>query len=109
MTQENLPAAVPFMLMALIFAEGQNVEQMQQAARWFFEVGKTGFRFRETYKFLEFMRRAIELRRSPASSWSGSDLMRAREDHTLEAQGSKIMLEGEGGLTTSGGKSAVKE
>lgn len=54
------------------------------------------------------MRRAIELRRSPASSWSGSDLMRAREDHTLEAQGSKIKLEGEGGVAVSEVKPATK-
>ena len=33
LTQENLPPAVPCMLMALIFAEGEKVEQMQQAAR----------------------------------------------------------------------------
>ena len=68
LTQRNLPPAVPCMLMSLIFMEGQHVDQVRQAARWFFEVGKTGFRFQETPKFLEYMRRAIELRRSPSSS-----------------------------------------
>ena len=33
LTQESLPPAVPCMLMALILAEGETVEQMQQAAR----------------------------------------------------------------------------
>ena len=33
LAQENLPPAIPCMLMALIFAEGKKVEHIQQAAR----------------------------------------------------------------------------
>ena len=57
------------------------------------KVGEEGFRFRYSNQFLEFMRRAMELRRASGTSWEGWDVCRAREDHTLVAQGSKIRLE----------------
>ena len=94
LTQRNLPPAVPCILVALILAEAKDKEQIERAARWFVRVGEGGFRFTQTHRFLEFMRRAIELRRSSAGSWDGSEVWRAREDHTLVAQGSRIRLEG---------------
>ena len=85
------------MLLALIFAEAEDKEQIGRAARWFLEVAKEGFRFGQAHHLLELFRRAMELRRSSSSSWSGADIWRAREDHTLVAQGSKVKLEGQGG------------
>ena len=88
------------MLLALVMAEAEDKEQIGRAARWFLEVAKEGFRFTQAHHLLELFRRAMELRRSPTSAWSGADIWRAREDHTLVAQGSKVTLEGEGGQRT---------
>ena len=44
-------------------------------------------------QFLEFIRRAIELRRDAGTSWDGWDILRAREDHTVVTHGSKVRLE----------------
>ena len=66
MDQENLPPAVPVILVSLILAEAQNKEQFVRAARWFLKVGEEGFRFGQANQLLEFMRRAIELRRGRA-------------------------------------------
>ena len=38
----------------------------------------------------------MEHRRTMGTSWDGLDVWRAREDHTLVAQGSKIRLERRG-------------
>ena len=46
---------------------------------------------------LEFLRRAMELRRGSSATWDGSDVWRAREDHTIVAQGSRVRLERRGG------------
>ena len=92
-TQRNLPPAVPCMLISLILAEAQNVEKITRAARWFFEVSKEGYRYQHAHQFLELLRRAMELRKSASSSWSGTDIWRAREDHSLVAVNSKVKLE----------------
>ena len=93
LTQENLPPAVPVILVSLILSEAQNKEQFDRAAKWFLKVGEEGFRFRKANHLLEFMRRAMELRRGSSASWDGSDIWRAREDHSIVAQGSRVRLE----------------
>ena len=74
-------------------AEAKDMQQVKRTLRWFLKVGEEGFRFKHTNEFVEFMRRAMNLRRSAGSSWDGWGVWRAREDHTLVAQGSKIRLE----------------
>ena len=97
LTQENLPPAVPVILVSLILSEAQNREQFVRAARWFLKVGEEGFRFGKANQMLEFLRRAMELRRGGSATWDGSDVWRAREDHTIVAQGSRVRLERQGG------------
>ena len=93
LTQRNLAPAVPFILLLRILAEAKDIQQIRRATRWFLKVGEEGFRFKQTNQFVEFMRRAMNLRRGAGSSWDGWGVWRAREDHTLVAQGSKIRLE----------------
>ena len=93
LTQRDLPPAVPFIMLLRVLEEAKDMQQVKRATRWFLKVGEEGFRFRYTNQFLEFMRRAMELRRASGTSWEGWDVWRAREDHTLVAQGSKIRLE----------------
>ena len=93
LTQRNLAPAVPFILLLRIMAEAKDMQQVKRTLRWFLKVGEEGFRFKHTNEFVEFMRRAMNLRRSAGSSWDGWGVWRAREDHTLVAQGSKIRLE----------------
>ena len=93
LTQRDLSPAVPFILLLRVLEEAKNMQQVKRATRWFLKVGEEGFRFRYSNQFLEFMRRAMELRRASGTSWEGWDVWRAREDHTLVAQGSKIRLE----------------
>ena len=94
LTQNNLPPAVPLILVSMILSEAQTVEQCMNAAKWFLKVGEEGFRFTRANQLLEFIRRAMEFRRSGTASWDGSDVWRAREDHTIVAQGSKVCPEG---------------
>ena len=94
LTQNNLPPAVPVILVSMILAEAQTTEQCVKAAKWFLKVGEEGFRFARANQLLEFIRRAMEFRRGGTASWDGSDVWRAREDHTIVAQGSKVRLEG---------------
>ena len=93
LTQRNLAPAVPFILLLRIMAEAKDIQQIRRATRWFLKVGEEGFRFKHTNEFVEFMRRAMNLRRGAGSSWDGWGVWRAREDHTLVAQGSRIRLE----------------
>ena len=59
LTQENLPPAVPVILISLILSEAQNAEQSVRAAKWFLKVGEEAFRFRKANQTLEFIRRAL--------------------------------------------------
>ena len=93
LTQRDLPPAVPLIMVLKVLEEAKDMQQVKRATRWFLKVGEEGFRFRYSNQFLEFMRRAMELRRASGTSWEGWDVWRAREDHTLVAQGSKIRLE----------------
>ena len=93
LTQRNLAPAVPCILILRIIAEAKNMAQVKRATRWFLKVGEEGFRFKQTNQFVEFMRRAMNLRRGVGASWDGWGVWRAREDHTLVAQGSKLRLE----------------
>ena len=93
LTQRNLAPAVPFILILRIIAEAKNMDQVKRATRWFLKVGEEGFRFKQTNQFVEFMRRAMNLRRGVGASWDGWGVWRASEDHTLVAQGSKLRLE----------------
>ena len=96
LTQRNLAPAVPFIMLVRILAEAKDMQQVKRATRWFLKVGEEGFRFKHSNQFLEFMRRAMEHRRATGTSWDGWDIWRAREDHTLVAQGSRIRLEQRG-------------
>ena len=93
LTQRNLAPAVPFILLLRIMTEAKDMQQVKRATRWFLKVGEEGFKFKHTNEFVEFMRRAMNLRRGEGSSWDGSGVWRAREDHTLVAQGSRVRLE----------------
>ena len=68
LTQGNLPPAVSSILTAIILGQAQTLDQVKKAAHWFVKVGEEGFRFGQANLFTEFMRRAIELRRSSADS-----------------------------------------
>ena len=74
LTQDNLPPAVPMMLVSLVLSEAQSTEQFVRAAKWFLKVGEEGFRFTKAHHLLEFIRRAMELRRGGSASWSGGDI-----------------------------------
>ena len=52
-----------------------------------------GLRFDEANQLLEYIRRAMELRRSSASSWEDHDVWRAVDDHIMVAKNSKVKLE----------------
>ena len=93
LSQRDLPPAVPSMLIAMVLAESQSKEEISRAANWFLEVAKEGFRFRHAHQFLELIRRAMEIRRAPSSSWDGADIWSSREDHTVVALGSKVNFE----------------
>ena len=99
LTQRDLAPAVPFMMALRVIAEAKDMQQVQRTTRWFLKVGEEGFRFKHSNQFLEFIRRAMELRRAAGTSWDGWDIWRAREDHTLVAQGSKVRLEQNRGTT----------
>ena len=68
LTQENLPPAVPVILVSLILSEAQKTEQFVRAAKWFLKVGEEAFRFQKANQTLEFLRRALELRRGSSAS-----------------------------------------
>ena len=96
LTQRNLAPAVPCILILRIIAEAKNMDQVKRATRWFLKVGEEGFRFKQTNQFVEFMRRAMNLRRGVGASWDGWGVWRASEDHTLVAQGSNLGWNREG-------------
>ena len=93
LTQRDLSPAVPFIMLLRVLEEAKDMQQVKRATRWFLKVGEEGFRFRYSNQFLEFMRRAMELRRASGTSWEGWDVWRASEEHTLVAHGLKIRLE----------------
>ena len=93
LSQRNLSPAVPVIMISRILAEARSMEQVARATRWFLAVGEEGFRFQYANQFFEFMRRAMERSRTSGANWDISDVWRAREDHTMVAQGSKIRLE----------------
>ena len=64
LTQRDVPPAVPFIMLLRVLEEAKDMQQVKRATRWFLKVGEEGFRFRYTNQFLEFMRRAMELRRA---------------------------------------------
>ena len=101
LTQRTLSPAVPFIMLTRILAEAKDVDQFRRATRWFLKVGEEGFRFGGANQFLEFMRRAMELRRMTETSWDGASVWRAREDHSLVAQGSNVTLERGGSYATA--------
>ena len=51
------------MLVALVLAVAQTLEQSVRAAKWFLKVVEVGFRFTRANQLLEFIRRAIKFRR----------------------------------------------
>ena len=72
LTQRTLSPAVPFIMLTRILAEAKDVDQFRRATRWFLKVGEEGFRFGGANQFLEFMRRAMELRRTTVTIWDGA-------------------------------------
>ena len=71
LTQRDLSLAVPFIMLLRILEEAKDMQQVKRTTRWFLKVGEEGFRFRYSKQFLEFMRRAMELRRASGTSWKG--------------------------------------
>ena len=69
-TQRNLAPSVPFILLLRVMAEAKDMLQVKRATRWFLKVGEEGFRFNPTTEFVEFVERAMTLRRT-GSSWDG--------------------------------------
>ena len=52
-----------------------------------------GLRFDRSNQLLEYIRRAMELRRSSASSWEDHDVWRAVDDHIMVSKNSKVKLD----------------
>ena len=71
LTQRDLAPAVPFMLALRVIAEAKDMQQVKRTTRWFLKVGEEGFRFKQSNQLLEFIRRAMELRRTAGASWEG--------------------------------------
>ena len=92
-TREDLPPAVAGILALRVLRQAPDLSQMLRCIDWFLRVFEVGLRFDKGNQLLEYIRRAMELRRSSAGSWEDHDVWRAVDDHIMVAKNSKVKLE----------------
>ena len=92
-TREDLPPAVSGILALRVLRQAPDLSQMLRCIDWFLRVFEVGLRFDKGNQLLEYIRRAMELRRSSAGSWEDHDVWRAVDDHIMVAKNSKVKLE----------------
>ena len=92
-TRTDLPPAVAGILTLRVLRQAPNLEQMMRCLEWFLRVFEVGLRFERGNQLLEYIRRAMELRRASTGSWEDHDVWRAVDDHIMVAKNSKVKLE----------------
>ena len=92
-TRNDLPPAVAGILILRVLKQAPDLDQMMRCLDWFLRVMEVGLRFEKGNELLEYIRRAMELRRSSAGSWEDHDVWRAVDDHIMVARNSKVRLE----------------
>ena len=60
--------------MLRVLKKAPNLEQMMRCLEWFLRVFEVELRFERGNELLEYIRRAMELRRSNAGSWENHDV-----------------------------------
>ena len=92
-TRTDLPPAAAGILTLRVLRQAPNLEQMMRCLEWFLRVFEVGLRFERGNELLEYIRRAMELRRASTGSWEAHDVWRAVDDHIMVAKNSKVKLE----------------
>ena len=80
-------------LVLRVLKQAPDLDQMMRCSDWFLRVMEVALRFEKGNQLLEYIRRAMELRRSSAGSWEDHDVWRAVDDDIMAARNSKVKLE----------------
>ena len=73
-TRTDLPPAAAGILALRVLRQAPNLEQMMRCLEWFLRVFEVGLRFERGNELLEYIRRAMELRRASTGTWEGHDV-----------------------------------
>ena len=73
-TRTDLPPAAAGILALRVLRQAPNLEQVMRCLEWFLRVFEVGLRFEKGNELLEYIRRAMELRRTSTGTWEDHDV-----------------------------------